>query len=1552
MSACTRLPSTMLTALLLAALQPLPALAQSVEAEPNDSMDTATQVRPGDAVAGVSHSANARSDPDHYVLTLDETRRLQAEVVAEEGRFRLVLLDANGRERQRRDGNPVQLVDLVLEPGSHAFLVQGDANDPAASYRLSLTDLGAPVPGSEYEPNDDAEQGTLFDATTVVRGTFAGSEDDAWRIQVAGEDVQLWRVQASGSGIEFLRAFDASGREIARSPSEDGRSARLTNLLLTPGVHSLGLRGSNGNYLLRALPIGPAPGMPEARQPPVIPQALSGETVLWPIPRTDEVEPNDSLGRAMPLPLDTRRSALLDTPGDVDLYHFHLAAETRLSLQLERDAGLPVRLRISRGTPTAFIGDYRVPAEETAAIELLLQAGDHYLTVDSEAVSDNPYALTLARRPFHDRPADLEYNNDWFSATPLPVLHSIEGRLLQNDTDWYVLPAMPADTALRVQSGEGRSGNLNLSFRTEAAVDPEARWPARNSTALASGGNLRNGWTTVLPANMPVLLGVSGSAGSYALHFEADGMPAPPAPPPAPALRVGLSLEASRIAAFHRDAQRVTGSIQLENSSNQELSLQLATHAGDQRWSVGLAETTLRLPAGASRTLPLHVDIAPDAFDDGPVAIEVAAFHAGAAPGSAAVIAAASLEPLIDTLPVQAQAQWPLPEALRGGFNLAAAALGARAVYRADHLIDGLGNAGGSYTWSADQLRSGDPTVELAGTGPQRLAGITLLPPPDPDIGNWVRRFRLLASLDGESFRSVFESELAAMPGEQAFVFDAPVEARFLALRPLSSHARDGRVRAGIAELRAIGIPGAVPPVAGPLDIARHDLGGHIVRSDPYLPLQNALIDGAARASQTLPRAVDGPGFFVLGFASGRAAQIDAVVWRESDRASADTSFDSVAIAVSMDGASGPWEPLATLALPRTPDGEARLQLENPVWARYLRFEYQRRENQTRIELPARITVLERAVDEQYRSITAAWGEYAQDAIYEFINGSSQTLARADAPDSREQATLLAFDTEVHDSAIRGEDQDWRRIEIPEGGGNLLLELRNDPSVDVLLALQDAAGNAVPLLLDKEQIHRYHYSAWLEAGSYFLQVQEPPRSVALLWDSSGSVSSQVESIFGAVRSFARDLQPGREEVQFYPFSNRPPLALLDTWTGNPQTAYAALHAYDTRLADSSNAELNLAAAVRELEQRDGVRAVVLITDGLSAGENLSAELWASLDLVQPRIFSLAVSSERSGAEARALRDKMQDWAAVNGGFYGLLNGQQAIDVNFRRLAAWMRQPAPYSLRATLDSTPPAPARLRVRGDSQEERRADGAVEIILDASGSMLAQLSGRRRIDIAKEVLTGLVNDVLPDNVPFAMRVFGQGAPDSCDMNLQIPLATLDRQQASSAIAAIQPTNLARTPIAAALQAVAEDLREATGPRLIILLTDGEETCEGDPQASIESLRAAGFDVKVNIVGFAIEDAALAGSFAEWARLGGGTYFAAADSESLANAMDAALRRSYRVERANGEVMANGEINGAVLELPPGTYRLVFDDGAVIEGVQLAPGAAVELSAPESGAP
>lgn len=231
----------------------------------------------------------------------------------------------------------------------------------------------------------------------------------------------------------------------------------------------------------------------------------------------------------------------------------------------------------------------------------------------------------------------------------------------------------------------------------------------------------------------------------------------------------------------------------------------------------------------------------------------------------------------------------------------------------------------------------------------------------------------------------------------------------------------------------------------------------------------------------------------------------------------------------------------------------------------------------------------------------------------------------------------------------------------------------------------------------------------------------------------------------------------------------------------------------------------------------------------------------------------------------------------------------------------------------------APGFIRV---TKAASRKAAAVEIILDASGSMLQRIGSQRRIDIAKQTLTQLTAKAIPSGTPFALRVFGR-EEDSCQTDLEIALSALDANAVATKIGSLQAKNNARTPIGGSIEKVSEDLASATGERTVIVLTDGEETCGGDPAAAIQKLRASGTQTRVSIVGFAIDDTALEASFRQWSDLGGGAYFSAKDANGLNTAMTSALQPAFEVVSSSGQVLAEGVVGGEQVKVPAGNVQV-----------------------------
>ena len=155
-----------------------------------------------------------------------------------------------------------------------------------------------------------------------------------------------------------------------------------------------------------------------------------------------------------------------------------------------------------------------------------------------------------------------------------------------------------------------------------------------------------------------------------------------------------------------------------------------------------------------------------------------------------------------------------------------------------------------------------------------------------------------------------------------------------------------------------------------------------------------------------------------------------------------------------------------------------------------------------------------------------------------------------------------------------------------------------------------------------------------------------------------------------------------------------------------------------------------------------------------------------------------------------------------------------------------------------------------------------SVLLVLDASGSMYLKLAdGQYRIAAAKDALTTFVSR-LPDadDLDVGLRIYGAnvGALDegACDdSELAVPVAGFDRATLLRTIRETQAKGA--TPIARSLELAADDLRGTRGRAIIVLVTDGAESCGGDVRAAVAALASAGIEVDLRIIGFDLSPAA-----------------------------------------------------------------------------------------------
>lgn len=1441
-------------------------------------------------------------------------------------------LDAGGAAHCRSGAGSVTLPDLVLPGGE--VRVRLTVRSPAGTpFRVALEDQGAARPGHEREPNDDVATATVLGEDLTIRGRLVGREQDFFRADVTGEP-QAWRVQVVGEGVARLRFHDAAGRTLQQRDLEVGdRGIRLSNLYLLPGPHWFSLDGTDADYALRLLPLGPvdepaavAPGAaasaPSPLGPPMAPAASTAAAeVPVPLPSGPrpagamEREPNDDASRAHLLRPGEPWVGLLAEARDVDVYRFHLANEAyvRFTAVPPPDGAIEANAR----------GSFTGPGVgEPYVYQAWFLAGDQFVTLRPATVSDGYYQVRVDLLDPFDLPDDLEPNDAPHQARPLAP--DLEARGVvgdHRDADHYLLPVLTGAADLVIElDGDGPGIGALRDPRTSERVASPALDRERGT------------WHATVPAGGPYALEVNGT-GAYhlRLRFEAGG-PTPVPRGDASAIEVTVH-GPTTVAAYLSAGQRLALEVELRNTGAARVELDLDVHAGDVGWRATPAEDRVTLAAGETRRVPLRLDVAPGARDDLGVRVTAAARTADGAVATGAL----ELVAVCGAAPVGAHVAWPLPDPLLGGLDVAWLGLGSApqtSVRRELLLYDGRTQPGDG--WSA-QLGEAVTTVALAGEAPPTVVGVALHPLSDGGVAERLADFRVSTSLDGVAFETAFVGRLHSALTEQPFVFEAPRPARYVRLEALSRQDGERRGQVRLGTFQVIAEPGSAPLGAAPLDLARREVGGHVAVADPHVATY-ALAEPGERP-RTARLDVDQTELhWVIGFHHDRAALLDGVAWTPHPGGDPDARLTEVRVLASLAGPIGPWTELGTWR----PHERPTWTFAEPVWARFLRFEAEDLAARSTVELPDRVHAFEHPEGPDYRSILGAWGHYARAAAYEWrFPPAAAPEGPVEGNVDRERAALLTDGVPRIGRVLLNEAEAWFAIDVPADRNFLRLELRGDPTIGFRWRFLDADGNDVVADV-REGGELVEIEAFVAPGRYYLHAWEPLRSVVFSWDNSGSMGPYLDAVYQAIASFARDVDPTREQVQLQVFGD-PLRFLLPDWSGDPVEVVTTLTAYDRR-DGSSDAEKNLAFVVEQLADRDGTRAVLLLTDAESgAGAPQTVQLWRALEAVRPRVFAFETSTGGSDDT----QDRLQNWADAAGGAYDYGRTIGDLDVGLARVACWLRQPKTVQVVARLEARePPGPGALAVlrHADPAAAEAQRPALAVILDASGSMGKLLPDGRtsRWEAARLVLTRLVDEVLEDGVPFALRAYGHVLPTSCDTRLELPLAPLDRTAARAAVAGIEPKLLSGTPLAASIEAVAGDLARATGPTSVLLVTDGEESCGGDPEAAIRALRAAGVDVRLSIVGFDLDadDAAAArGRFSSWAELGGGSYLEARDGDALAAAIAASLApvpQRYTVLDAAGAVVAEGEVDGPAVPLPAGVYRVRLDgdDGRTIEQV------------------
>ena len=173
--------------------------------------------------------------------------------------------------------------------------------------------------------------------------------------------------------------------------------------------------------------------------------------------------------------------------------------------------------------------------------------------------------------------------------------------------------------------------------------------------------------------------------------------------------------------------------------------------------------------------------------------------------------------------------------------------------------------------------------------------------------------------------------------------------------------------------------------------------------------------------------------------------------------------------------------------------------------------------------------------------------------------------------------------------------------------------------------------------------------------------------------------------------------------------------------------------------------------------------------------------------------------------------------------------------------------------------------------------------IVLDASGSMWGQIEGKTKIEIARETLRQVMEE-LPADLEIGLMAYGHRRKGDCeDIELLVDPAAAQGAQITGTADKLNPKG--KTPLTASVVRAAETLKYTEGTATVILVTDGLETCDRDPCAAGTELAQAGLDFTAHVVGFGLSDEE-GKQVACLAENTGGLYLAAANADQLGEAL------------------------------------------------------------------
>lgn len=888
--------------------------------------------------------------------------------------------------------------------------------------------------------------------------------------------------------------------------------------------------------------------------------------------------------------------------------------------------------------------------------------------------------------------------------------------------------------------------------------------------------------------------------------------------------------------------------------------------------------------------------------------------------------------------------------------------------WEAVNLIDGVGV---TYQWEfgAMECRScgwsvkaselpADIIIRLAGDQDPLVDSIILTPFYNPrglsrtPVPKNIE-FSISDTGETETFRLISSARMQQVDSEQIIQFPA-VQGRFLRIRILDAYDKS----AYLSEIRVMeaSAPEGSVMLNVPRNLASPDLGGVLAYYSSASQYLGNVVNGIADVttygwqSDAIKNEALFPQDLVFAFRDDRLAFVDRIEINPLNKDSTSGGKQpetiwphEVSIAVSSD--TNPTKGFRELGQFIIEPTDTYQSFGISQMTRFVRVRVLSNNSDRNLVSLGEVRIIE-GNSSEHNSILV---DYPADASVTGEGGASQVMpdstVRSDPEpnDIPDQALQVVLDQPTSGLIEDLNDVDQYRINLTiDKPSTLNLNLSGFPNIKTAMSLFAPDDTLIRKFNPGGKLSRSAQFSWhlTESGDYRFSLNQPPATVILVWDASGSMKGSTENLENAVSSFLDGLRPG-ERVNLIRFFGDKVEVLLPDFTTDQQALKIAMEGKfiadgGTPLYDALDKAMQLMSGVA------GNRAVILLSDGLDSTSSGSthAEFWKMLKTkAQSQIHviglgtSIQMYSKKIGTTGERL---LRHIAAATGGQILFTQDSAGLEDLYEKIGRELRAPAAYEFVASVSEKTGS-----LIVETQDNTLASsiiqpGQVALILDASGSMKRKLDGVSMIDTAKAVLNDVI-DELSDESLVSLRVFGhrvnEGQEGDCvDSEALVPFSLLDRDLVQDRLQSVSASG-GTTLITYSLRKAIEDFGDVPGWKLVVLVTDGEEECEPEIENALTMARDAGIDMNLNIVGFALAEESLKQQLATLAASTGGRFFDAGNADALRSELKQAIAVPYDIFDSGDVQVGSGLIGKKPIKLPEGRYTIkVHSASGVVE--------------------